>query len=177
MKNPLQEKTPDGIWLAPGFGKKGDELIIETSEAKVVLERYITEYEASMTPLSVGHENGGSSGVVGIVAERSASVRGVSPDASARRLWAIRYEESTNVSLDWYEAFLIAMDTTLSQVEDIPIFPAGRQAAIDMVEVRAEELSEIEQRQLAKSLWNFTRGYMSMLIHEKKLEREQEAAA
>lgn len=177
MKNPLTEsRTPDGMWLATGFGKGGDELVVETSEAAKILDRYTDEYEASLTPIG-SQENANGSGVIDIAAERAARVRGCSPDAAKRRFWAIRKEESTNVSLDWYEAFLIALDTSLSETEEIPIFPAGRIAARDMIEVRAEELSEIEQHQLARSLWNFTRGYMSAVLHEKKQEQELGAAA
>lgn len=152
-------------------GRKSDEMVVGSDDAGPIIDRLIVQFDKTLNPLDNGHNSHAETqGAVGIVSERAGQSRGFdNRDAAARRLYDLREQNSSSVSLDWYEAYLIAMDYHLGQF-DVPIFPAGQVAAKDMVDVHAEELSEFEQAKLARSLWNFTRGYFAAINHEKRLD-------
>lgn len=99
-----------------------------------------------------------------LLCERAAPIAETSPEAMARRLYDVMHGVSYIVNATHAEAMLMATGALLDRDTDLPTLPGCVTAAEEMAEVHADiydpAMTKIERKQLAKSLLNFSVGFL-----------------
>lgn len=137
------------------------DVVVDAADAGPILNDLIDELNRSLARADGWGDEG--SGAVNIIAERAAQSRDTTPAAATRRMYEIRRGTSARTSECWFEAFVMGADHSLREYEDqVPRFPAGYEAAHEMVACRYEdEMGQLDRKRLAHSLTNFSKGYFN----------------
>lgn len=157
--------TPKGIPMAT-IGRLNNEYAVPTYELADVLARDIASLDREYDKLNGDPDPVG--GGVNVLAERAASYlpNGPSAEALLRRIWDIRNGRRRTTGAEIADALLLAGNRHI-ETEEITTLPGGKAAAEEMVEIHCENTGEQltlpEKRQLAKQLFDFSRGYAAGL--------------
>jgi hypothetical protein len=142
-----------------GHGKP----VVVTEDLRRVLAPAIEQMERNRRVEHHLHEDE-ATGVLGDVAMWAAHSRGQGEEAGIRRLFNVLNEDGYTTIIDWADAFILAVGRHIGN-EPIPVLPGSGQSALEMVAALSdygdEKISLPEQVKLARSLFNFSRGYIA----------------
>ena len=160
-------RCPDGIPMQT-TGHKSEDWCVSSFDLAEVIEPLMEELGRELSGGQNGDFDERYSGAIEAISGRVAVQLGVRETAVKRRLFVARKGESRAISAENAEAWLeAAADVRLEEVDSIPRFPGGVEAARDGVlcnfefQHPEEEPQELEVRRLTRSLLNFTFGYLA----------------
>ena len=126
----------------PRPGQSASEMFVLNRDLRPHLERGIKRLDAesrsSKEPVG-GRER---------LAEMWATMTSRTYEACVRRLYAILNEESVCTSLTFADQLLLLIDVFLEDI-DLPYYPAGKAAAMELAEVWSEDQSELGLKRYA----------------------------
>lgn len=153
--------TPAGI-PSQGTGHPINAYIFAARDTAELLEPLIAELDHDLGWGANGDQQDGGGATV--ITARAALQLEWKPEAMARSLYRVRTGESRSIGTELVDALFMAVDVEVEHLP-LPVFPAGRVAADDMIDIHLERTGEklgvVERVELRRALLSFTRGYMA----------------
>lgn len=144
-------------------GHSTERYIVPTAMLADTIEPEIAKREARKTHDEAAGPGTGTGVLREIAAGASVNV-GASEDGVFRRLYAVRNLECRATDTEMADAILGELDLMIEHT-DLPTMPAGKIAALEMVDcyldARGETMTPIERQRLARTLLNFTLGFIA----------------
>lgn len=153
-----------------------DATVTPTWELAPELERLLAKLDRE----SDSTDSAGNTGSRFALCRRAATINCHSEERYLRRLYGILHHDSRATDFRYADTFFLAADENVSRDSNLPVLPAGKAAALEMVDVYqeiilegAETLTPSQRSRLAQTLLHFSQGY----IHEFNVIEMKAAAA